>query len=177
MRSMLLLVVLALSACSWHDRVKFLSDEEFESYYALKPFMSEDMQKTYLTLKTEPERTGYLKSVPLERVPPITLYDMFYQYDEHIRTAIVDGAVQIGWKKDQVLMSWGAPYDKRKLAGRPAPRSEMLIYKFEKHEDGTVLVYTPDSKTEYKATERFRREVILDSDIVAEIIEKPGWGN
>jgi hypothetical protein len=139
--------------------------------------MSEEMQKSFLTLKTEPERTAYMKSVRLERVPPITLYDLFYQYDEHIRQAIVDGAVQTGWTKDQVLMSWGPPYDKKKLVGRPAPRSEMLVYKFERQEDGSVLVYTPDSKTEYKAVERFRREVILDSDVVTEIIEKPGWGN
>jgi len=168
---------LLLSACSWQHRVKFLSDEEFDCYYALKPFMEEETQKTFLAYKSEAERTAYLKSINMERVPPITLYDLFYQYDQHIRQAIVDGAVQVGWTKDQVLMAWGAPYDKKKLVGRPAPRSEMLLYKFEKHEDGTVLVYTPDSKTEYKAVERFRREVILDADEVTEIVEKKGWGN
>ena len=89
----------------------------------------------------------------------------------------MDGAVQTGWTKDMVLMAWGAPFDKKKLVGRPAPRSEMLLYKFEKHEDGSVLVYVPNSKTEYSATERFRREVILDSDVVSDIVEKPGWGN
>jgi hypothetical protein len=76
-----------------------------------------------------------------------------------------------------VLMAWGAPYDKKKLVGRPAPRSEMLIYKFEKHEDGSVLVFIPGSKTEYKAVERFTREVILDADVVTEIVEKSGWGS
>ncbi len=170
-------LALLLSACSWQHRVKYLSDEEFNCYYALKPFMEEDVQKTLLAYKSEAERTAYLKSINMERVPPITLYDLFYQYDEHIRQAIVDGAVQVGWTKDQVLMSWGAPYDKKKLVGRPAPRSEMLLYKFEQHEDGPVLVYTPDSKTEYKAVERFRREVILDADEVTEIVEKKGWGN
>ena len=53
----------------------------------------------------------------------------------------------------------------------------MLIYKFEKQEDGTVMVFVPNSKTEYTAVERFRREVILDADVVFEIVEKPGWGN
>ncbi|MBM4393340.1 MAG: hypothetical protein FJ090_19640 [Deltaproteobacteria bacterium] len=171
------LLLVFLSACSWQARVKYLSDEEFNCYYALKPFMNEDTQKSYLTYKTEAERTAYLKSINMQRVPPITLYDLFYQYDPQIRQAIVDGAVQVGWNKDQVLMSWGPPYDKKKVAGRAAPRSEMLLYKFEKHEDGAILVYTPDSKTEYKAVERFRREVILDSDVVAEIVEKKGWGN
>jgi hypothetical protein len=53
----------------------------------------------------------------------------------------------------------------------------MLIYKFEKHEDGSVLVFIPGSKTEYKAVERFTREVILDADVVTEIVEKSGWGS
>ena len=169
---------LLLTACSWQHRVKYLSDEEFKAYYALKPFMEEEQQKSYLTLKSEEERNGYLKSIVLEqRRPPITLYDLFYNYPENIRQAIVDGAVQEGWTKDMVLMAWGPPFDKKKLVGRPAPRSELLLYKFEKQEDGTVLVFVPGSKTEYKAEERFRREVILDDDKVTEIVEKPGWGD
>lgn len=170
-------LALALTACSWQQRVKFLSDEEFKAYYALKPFMAEEMQKTYLKLKSEEERNTYLKDQTLQRIPAITLYDLFYQYPENIRQSIVDGAVQEGWTKDMVLMAWGAPFDKKKLVGRPAPRSEMLIYKFEKQADGTVMVFVPDSKTEYKAVERFRREVILDADVVSEIVEKAGWGH
>jgi hypothetical protein len=83
--------------------------------------------------------------------------------------------VQNGWTKDMVYMAWGAPFDKRALAGRPAPRSELLVYRFEKQDDGTVLVYVPDSKTEYLAVERFVREVYLDSDQVTEIVERKGW--
>jgi hypothetical protein len=173
----LLLLAIFLGGCSWKARVKHLGDEEFKHYYALKPFMSEETEKGFLTLKTEEERTEYLKSIEIERVPPINLYDVFYQYPDNIRQLIVDGAVQEGWAKDMVLMAWGAPYDKKKLVGRPAPRSEMLIYKFEKHEDGSVLVFIPGSKTEYKAVERFTREVILDADVVTEIVEKSGWGS
>lgn len=172
----LLVFALLLGGCSWKGRVKFLGDEEFKHYYALKPFMSEEVEKSFLLLKTEEERTEYLKSIKIERVPPINLYDVFYQYPENIRQLIVDGAVQQGWSKEMVLMAWGAPFDKKKLVGRPAPRSEMLIYKFEKHEDGSVLVFIPGSKTEYKAVERFTREVTLDADVVTEIVEKPGWG-
>lgn len=160
-------LLLLLGACSIDSRVKKLSDEEFKAYYALKPFMDEDTRKGYLKLKTSDERTAYLKEKGL--------WDKFYQYDEKTRQAIVDGAVTLGWEKDQVLMAWGPPYDSRKIVGRQAPRSELLVYRFEKHEDGTVLVYVPNSKTEYKAVERFTREVILDSDVVTEIVEKPGW--
>ena len=164
-----LVAALVLSGCGVEHRVKKLSNVEFQHYYALKPFMEEEQRIAYLKLKTEAERSQYLKDAGL--------WDRFYKYDEHIRTAIVDGAVQTGWTKDMVLMSWGAPFDKRKLTGRPSPRSELLVYKFEKHEDGTVLVYVPGSKTEYKAVDRFMREVYVDNDVVTEIIEKQGWSN
>jgi hypothetical protein len=158
---------LQLSGCGESTWIKRLSDQEFQHYYALKPFMADDDRKAFLQLKTEAERNKFLKDKEL--------WQRFYKYEEHIRTAIVDGAVQTGWGKDMVLMSWGAPYDKRKLTGRPAPRSEMLVYRFEQHSDGSVLVYVPGSKTEYKAERRFRREVILDSDTVTEIREVDGW--
>jgi hypothetical protein len=163
----LFVLALLLSGCSWESRVKRLSDTEFDHYYALKPYMSDADRKTYLKLKTEDDRNAWLKQQGL--------WDRFYKYPENLRKAIVEGAVQVGWTKDMVVMAWGAPYDRRALAGRPAPRSELYVYKFEKQEDGTVLVYVPNSKTEYKAVERFVREVYLDSDVVAEIIEKKGW--
>lgn len=167
MRNLLVVALLVLSACSWQSRVKKLSDTEFEHYYALRPFMNEDQQKEFLKLKTEEERNKWLKDHGL--------WDRFYKYPDHIRKQVVEGDVRQGWTKDLVLMAWGAPYDKRALAGRPAPRSELLVYRFERHEDGSVLVWTPGSKTEYKAVERFRREVYLDNDVVSEIVEKKGW--
>jgi hypothetical protein len=156
----------SLTGC-WEKRIKHLSDTEFDHYYALRPFMSEDARKTYLKLKTEEERNQYLKDKGL--------WDQFYQYDDETRTAIVQGAVEPGWTKDKVLMAWGAPFDKRKLTGRKAQRSELLIYRFEKHEDGSILVWEQNSKTEYKATQLFRREVTLDDDIVVEIVEHKTW--
>ncbi|MFZ5480971.1 MAG: hypothetical protein ACOZNI_29690 [Myxococcota bacterium] len=167
MRTWLIVAMLGLGACGWEHRVNKLSDVEFDHYYALKPFMSDEARKEYLKLKTEEERNKWLQDKGL--------WDRFYKYEEHLRKAIVNGAVQQGWTKDMVLMAWGAPYDKRVLAGRPAPKSELLLYRFEKHEDGTVIVWVPGSKTEYKAVDRFRREVILDNDVVTEIVEKPGW--
>ena len=164
----LILVLVMLGGCGWESRVKKLSDEEFKAYYALKPYMNDDTRKAYLKLKTEAERTKYLKSKGL--------HERFYKFEEHVRQAIVDGAVQTGWTKEMVYMSWGNPFDRRALAGRPASRSEMLVYRFEKQEDGSILVWVPNSKTEYKAIARFIREVYLDNDQVTEIIEKPGWG-
>jgi hypothetical protein len=165
MTSLILLV--ALSTGCTGRQMKRLSDTEFDHFYALRPYMDEDARKAYLKLKTEEERNQFLKDKGL--------WDRFYQYDADQRDEIVAGAVQVGWTKDMVLMSWGAPYDKRKLAGRQATRSEALVYRFEQHEDGALIVWEPNSKTEYKAVRLFRREVILDDDVVAEIVEKDNW--
>ncbi len=158
------LALVALQACSWKRHIKDLSDEEFDHYYALRVFMTEDQQKEYLKLPTEEERDAWLKQHGL--------WDRFYQYEPHIREKIVAGDVQEGWTKDMVYMAWGAPLDRRKLPGRKAERSEMLIYRFEEQPDGTILVWTPDSKTAYKAVGFFEKEVILDDDVVAEIRRK-----
>lgn len=174
----LLFVALLVSGCGWEGRVRKLSDTEFNHYYALKPFMSDDDRKAYLKTKTEDDRNAWLRSHGCREVmgKKECYWDRFYKYPEHIREGIVAGAVQNGWTKDMIYMAWGAPWDTRALVGRPAPRSELLVYRFEKHEDGTVLVYVPNSKTEYKAVSRFTREVYLDNDVVSEIVEKKGWG-
>lgn len=159
-----LLLLVALAGCGYKGRVKNLSDAEFNHYYALRPFMDEGQIKTYLKMKTEAERSDYLKK--------LGLWDRFYQYPERVRQQIVDGDVAVGWKKDQVLMSWGQPYDLRKPPGRAAERSEMYVYRFEQQADGTVLVWAPGSKTYRTAVRLFVREVILDNDTVAEINRK-----
>lgn len=159
MRYLILLAL--LTACSWKGRVKHLSDSEFDHYYALKVYMDEPAQKTYLKLKTEDERNAYLKEKGL--------WDRFYKYNDYMRQQIVDGKVEVGWTKDALLMSWGSPYESRKLPGRNAERSELFVYRFEQMEDGSVLVWTKDSKTYYKAVNLFAREVVLDDDKVVEI--------
>ena len=161
-----------LGGC-WEKRVKHLSDVEFDHYYALRPFMDEDMRKTYLKLKTEEERNAFLKEQGL--------WDQFYKYDAAEREEIVMGQVEPGWTKDKVLMAWGAPFDKRKITGRQATRSEVLVYRFEGHDtddDGKVdshLVWEQNSATEYKAQTLFRKEVLLDDDLVMEVTIKDGW--
>jgi len=157
---------LLLSSCT-KSRVKRLSDAEFDHYYALRPYMSEDARKAFLKLKTEEERNGFLQEAGL--------WDRFYQYPEDIRGLILAGEVARGWTKDMVMMAWGAPYDKQKVVGRPAMRSERLVYRFELHDDGTILLWSEDSNTKFKAAGFFRREVVLDDDVVAEIVQKEGW--
>ena len=162
------ILLMFLAACSWKNRTKFLDDEEFDHYYALRVYMEEGDRKEYLKLKTREERDQYLKEAGL--------WERFYKYDPHIRELIIGGEVQAGWTKDMVYMAWGTPYDRRKLPGRAAQRSEMLIYRFEQHVDkegnNSVLVWEPASKTEYKAVKLFEQEVVLDDDVVAEVSMK-----
>jgi len=164
-----IIVIVALMGCM-QKKIDRLSSAEFDHYYALKVYMDEDGRKEYLKLKTEEERSSYLKQKEL--------WDRFYKYPEHIRDLIVAGDVQVGWTKDMLYMAWGRAYDKNKQPGRMATRSEMLVYRFEKHddEDGRYdLVWEPNSKTEYRAVGFFRKEVILDDDVIAEIRDRKGW--
>lgn len=173
MRTLNVLLVTALLGTAtlatgcWEKRVKHLSAVEFDHYYALRPFMNEGQKKTYLKLKTEEERNAYLKE--------LGLWDRFYKYDPDVRDQIVAGDVQVGWTKDMVLMAWGAPFDKQKLVGREATRSERLVYRFEVHEGGTLIVWEPNSKTEYKATRLIQRDLLLDDDVVTEIVQRDRW--
>jgi hypothetical protein len=164
-------LAVALTGC-WEKRIKHLDDEEFRHYYSLKVYMEEDQRKEYLKLKTREERDAYLKSIEMPGLPPRQLWSYYYDYEPHIREKIYGGEVQEGWTKDMLLMSWGKPITSKKLAGRQAMRSWLYIYKFEKHEDGSILVWEPGSKTEYKAVALFKREVILDDDIIVEIRDK-----
>ena len=80
--------------------------------------------------------------------------------------------MEIGWTKDMVLMAWGRPIDRGRVAGRQATRSERYIYRFEEDQEGAILVWEPGSKTQYKAARLFSREVVMDNDVVAEINNK-----
>ncbi len=173
MRRVLLMLCLAvvMGGC-WKKRVKHLSATEFDHYYALRPFMDEDLQKGFLKGKTEEQRNEFLQTQTFRDKP---LWDIFYQYDDAKREAIVSGDVQNGFTTDRVLMSWGVPYDKKKLVGRKASRSEMYVYRFETAEDGTIMVYDPEDGSSYHAIRRFQRQVIFDDNVVTEILEENGW--
>ena len=168
-------VSLFLEGCSWKKRTKFLTDAEFSHYYALRPFMDEDVRKEFLKLKTEKERTAYLKNNHPKGFERSNYWDLFYKYDEAQRDAIVAGEVEVGWEREMVYMAWGKPYDRKKLVGRPAPRSELLEYRFEVLEDGSIMLWSKGSKNTYHAVRRFTKLVIVDDTRVSEIEEKAGW--
>lgn len=173
MRKLILALALAtaLTGC-WEKKVKNLDDEEFKHYYALKVYLEDDQRKTFLKMKTRAERDAFLKSIEMPGRPPRVLWDYFYYYDAHIRDNIYAGEVQEGWTADMMYMAWGKPVKSSKLAGRQAQRSWAYVYKFEEHADGSVLVWEPGSKTEYKAVRTFKREVIIDDDVIAKIRNK-----
>lgn len=165
MHALLLALSLSLTAqAGWQNKVKKLSDVEFDHYYALRAYMNEDQRKTYLKTKTEEGRNELLVT--------LGLWDRFYKYDELSRELIISGKVELGWTKDMLEMAWGVPFDKRKLAGRQAQRSELWVYRFEQQKEGGILVWEPGSKTQYRAVRLFEREVTLDDDKVVSIEER-----
>ncbi|MFH1470063.1 MAG: hypothetical protein ABIO70_37105, partial [Pseudomonadota bacterium] len=86
MRRLVFVLALALLAGGcWKKRVKHLSQAEFDHYYALRPFMDEELQKGFLKGKTEEQRNEFLRTHTYQEKP---LWDLFYQYDEVQREAI-----------------------------------------------------------------------------------------
>ncbi len=161
------MLVAGLGGCGTAAKLKRLAPVEQDHYQALRVWMSEEQEKAFLKKKTQAERDQYLREVKL--------WERFYQYSEAERKAILEGEVKPGFKQDQVYMAWGEPHVRNRLTGRQAERSELLIYRFEVDEEGLVRVWSPDSKTAYKAVEQYRVELILDNAKVTEITEKKGW--
>jgi hypothetical protein len=169
----LLMASLMVVGCSISQLKKKLDSEELNHYRALRVYMDDPDstgrrkktdRKEFLSLKTRAERDKWLKDK--------SLWDRFYKYDAHIREKIVDGSVQVGWDRQMVYMSWGHPFTRKKLPGRKASRSELLTYRFEQMRDGTIQLWVPGSKTEYKAARLFVQELFVDDDKVTEIQQK-----
>ncbi len=156
---------LVLGACG--GKIKRLEQAERDHYYALRVYMDADQQKAYLKLKTRDERDALLAS--------LGLWDRFYKYDAYVRDLIVAGEVAEGWAEDQVMMSWGAPFQRRRMTSRPAQRSELLVYRFEVDKDGVVRVFVPNSKTAYKMVDRYQVELYVDDGRVTEVRRKDQW--
>jgi hypothetical protein len=143
-----------------------LSDAEQSHYRALRIFLDEKEQKEWLKLKTEDERNAWL----VEH----NLWDKFYSHDEATRQQIIEGDVELGWSRDMVYMAWGAPFQKQRLTGRQATRSEALVYRFEVDKKGYASPVV-GAKVDYKAVDRYEVRLVIDDDIVAEMDEHPGW--
>ncbi len=158
----LMTACLLLTAGKW-DR---LEDVEKDHYRALKTFMDDKEEKAWLKLKTQEERDASLKDQGL--------WDKFYAHDAGVREQILAGDVRLGWDREQVYMAWGPPFQKQRLTGRNAARSEKLVYRFEVDKDGfaTPLV---GKKLDYKAVARYQVELVVDDDYVAALVEKDDW--
>lgn len=158
------LLSVLLMACGTTRLQKRLDNQEFNHWYALRVYMSDEQKKVYLKKKTREERDTYLQEAGL--------WDKFYKYEERIREKIVAGEVQTGWTLDMLQMAWGKPYDQQMAIGRQAVRSIKYVYKFELHSDGSILLWEPGSKTVYKAKKCFKQELVVDDDIIAEMKQK-----
>ncbi len=157
--------------------LKKLTAEEIDAYHALAPFMSDDQEKAYLKLKTAEARTEWLKTQELvggnDRAS--NFYDLWYRFDDETRASITSGDVQTGWTQDMMFMAWGEPFNRNRLTGRNAMRSEVFQYRFEVSEDGSVLVWVPKSKESYKAVDSFQLDVYVDDGRIVEIVKKDDW--
>ncbi len=143
-----------------------LSTQEQTEYRVFAAFMTEDERKAWLKFKTTEERTAWLK----ER----KLWDKFYAEPPEVQQAVVAGAVEVGWSRDQVYMAWGQPFQKQRLTGREAQRSELLVYRFEVDKEGYATPAVGD-KIDYKAVERYQVELVVDDDVVSELAKKDDW--
>lgn len=148
-------------------KIDRLEAYERDHYTALKVFMTDKERKEFLKKKTPEDRDQWLKEK--------RLWDRFYQYDEARREAIVKGDVQIGFTYDQLLMAWGKPFDRKRLTGRDAARSELYVYRFEVAPSGAVMVWVPGSRTTHKAIEKYQVDVYVDDQKVTRLDKKDGW--
>lgn len=148
------------------SKLSRLSEAEYAHYRALRVFMEEQDRKAWLKLKTTEERDQWLKDAGL--------WDKFYSYPPEMRAKIVEGDVKMGWSREMVYMAWGQPFEKMRLTGRDASRSELFVYRFEIDKDG---VATPlvGKRTDYKAVGQHQTELVLDDDFVVEMKEKDRW--
>ena len=167
MRHWILFISLLLLTGGMTAKEKRLTPREKQHYEALKVWMEPDEVKAYLKNKTPEARDQWLKDQKF--------WDRFYRYDKSMREAILAREVSVGWPYDAVYMALGRPHVRKRLAGRQASRSELLVYRIEVSKDGYHEVWTPKSKTTYKAIRKYRMEYIVDDGVVAKVSEVPGW--
>jgi hypothetical protein len=157
--------------------LKKLAPEEVDAYHALSPFMDDAQEKAYLKCKTPEERVQFLKDqkMAMGASTADNLYDLWYDYDEATRDAITAGDVKVGWTQAMMFMAWGEAYNRMRLTGRNAERSELFVYRFETAEDGSVFVWVPKSKASYKSVGQFQLDVYMDDGRITDIVKKDAW--
>ncbi len=166
----LVLLIVGLSTNAFAKK-EDLTEAERNHIAALRVWMEEKEVKGWTKLKTSAERDQWLK----DNGEPIRYWERFYQYNEEQRTAILDGEVRTGWTADRVFMAWGKPYMKKRLTGRNAGRSELLLYRFEVTADGSVMLWEEGSKASYVAVEKYTMQVFVDDNVLTELSRQDGW--
>lgn len=63
---------------------------------------------------------------------------------------------------------------KRRLTGREAARSELLVYRFQIDRKG-IATPVVGERIDYKAVGQHQSEVYVDDEIVTSIVEKDSW--
>jgi hypothetical protein len=160
-------VLLGLLVLGGGSKLDRLTPAEQDHFAGLRVWMDKKQQKDFLKGKTEEERNQWLEDRGL--------WERWYKFDDGMREAILGGEVTKGWPYDAVYMSWGKPHERKKMVGRSASRSELLTYRFEVMADGAVLVWAPDSKSTYKAVDKYTMYVYIDDDKVGDLERKKGW--
>jgi hypothetical protein len=87
---------------------------------------------------------------------------------------VVNGEVEEGFTRQMVYMAWGAPFERNKLTGRPATRSELLIYRFEIDKNG-VATPVVGTRIDYQAVGQHQTELYVDDDVVTSMVEKDSF--
>ncbi|MCB9663141.1 MAG: hypothetical protein H6732_03440 [Alphaproteobacteria bacterium] len=167
MRRLSTLVLLASLVLGTAGKLDRLSEAERTHFAALKPFLTDKDQKAYLKLKTEDERNAWLKAR--------RLWDRYYALPERQREDIAAGKVQKGWTDDMVIMAWGSPHERRRLAVSEASRSELFVYFVEVLSDGKVMLWKPGSKQTHGAVDKYRWELRVYDHEVVQMERRPGW--
>jgi hypothetical protein len=166
-----LMIFVLLAGCGMNAKIKRLTPPEKAEYEALRAYMTDAEKKEWLKIRKQPERDKWLKT----HGAPKNYWDLWYQYDKDTQDKILSGDVKVGWTKEMVVMAWGRPREMSQLTGRPASYSERFNYRFEVQDDGTTLVWTPGSKTEYKAVDKYQVDVIIDDRVVTELRRIDHW--
>lgn len=160
------MLVLAWFGVAFGGKIDKLSEQEQIEYGVFRAFMSEDDQKAWLKLDSADARTTWLKEHKL--------WEKYYTLSPDEQALVVKGKVALGWSRDQVYMAWGAPFQKQRLTGREAQRSELLVYRFEVDKDGFASPLV-GKKKDYKAVDQYQVELVMDDDMVSELARKEDW--
>ena len=161
-----IVAMLFVSSPACAGKLGRLTEAELDHYRALRVFMDDDDEKVWFKLKTTEERDAWLREEKL--------WDKFYALPAEVRAQIVGGKVERGYTRDMVYMTWGPPFQKNRLTGREAARSELLVYRFEIDKDGFANPIAT-KRGDYKAEGHYQMELTVDDDVVAVIDQKDGW--